>query len=134
MLRHKNRKKILSSSATYSIAKLIKKAREVFNSDNSEFTEKLVSKPKEPKEPPEPPLKNASKPNPSLNLNLTKRYVKMAFELKKKNRIRLPDELRNSFCKKCYALWIPARTITTWFDSKHDCIRLKCECGFTKRV
>ncbi|MBU1758351.1 ribonuclease P Rpr2/Rpp21/SNM1 subunit, partial [Patescibacteria group bacterium] len=37
----------------------------------------------------------------------SKRYVKMAFDLLKKHKIKLPKELKNSFCRKCFLIWIP---------------------------
>ena len=63
-----------------------------------------------------------------------KRYVKMALDLMKKNKVRLPPELKNSFCKKCCTIWIPEKTLMVYYDSKNDCLRIKCECGHTKRI
>jgi RNase P subunit RPR2 len=62
------------------------------------------------------------------------RYVKMAFELLKKHRTRLPTELRNSFCRKCLSVWIPGETATVSFDRKNDCLRIRCKCGHSKRL
>jgi len=63
------------------------------------------------------------------------RYVKMAWEIIKKHRLRLPPDYKNSFCKKCLTLWIPEETLQIYFDKKHDCIRIRCKkCGHTKRI
>ncbi|MEW6748303.1 MAG: hypothetical protein AB1295_01195 [Candidatus Micrarchaeota archaeon] len=64
----------------------------------------------------------------------SKRYVDMAFDLLKKNKVRLPKELRNSFCRKCHLIWIPAKTMTAYYDKKNDCLRVRCRCGATKRL
>ncbi len=64
----------------------------------------------------------------------SKKYVKMAHDLIKKNKIKLPEELRNSYCRKCFSLWVPGKTIKVTFDSRHNCLRITCKCGYTKRV
>ncbi len=68
------------------------------------------------------------------NTARAKRYARMAFDLLKKHRMRLPKELRNSFCRKCFLVWIPRKTITVSYDSKNDCLRIRCKCGFSKRI
>ncbi len=64
---------------------------------------------------------------------LSERYVKMAFDLLKKNKIRLPKNMK-VFCKKCLNLWVPGKTCVFIFDSKNLCFRVKCFCGFSKRL
>jgi RNase P subunit RPR2 len=64
----------------------------------------------------------------------SKRYVDMAFDLLKKNKIKLPNELRNSFCRKCHLVWVPGQTMTAYYDRKNDCLRVRCVCGFSKRL
>lgn len=71
---------------------------------------------------------SASRPDRS------RRYVRMAFDLLKKNKARLPKELRNSFCRKCYSIWIPGQSATVFFDRKNDCLRIRCSCGHSKRL
>ncbi len=68
------------------------------------------------------------------NAGRSRRYIKMAMDLLTKNRIRLPKELKNSFCKKCHLVWIPGKTVRVTFDKKHSCLRLRCECGYSKRI
>jgi ribonuclease P protein subunit RPR2 len=64
----------------------------------------------------------------------SKRYVRMAFDLLKKNKVRLPRELRNSFCRKCMLIWIPGKTATVSFDRMNGCLRVRCQCGHSKRL
>ena len=64
----------------------------------------------------------------------SKKYVKMAFDLLKKHKIKLPEEIKNSFCKKCYLIWIPGETITVTYDKENNCLRLRCRCGYSKRL
>jgi ribonuclease P protein subunit RPR2 len=62
------------------------------------------------------------------------RYVKMALDLVKKHKIRLPKELKNSFCRKCNVVWIPGKTVKISYDKKNVCLRVKCQCGHAKRL
>lgn len=64
----------------------------------------------------------------------SKRYVRMAFELLKKHKAKLPKELRNSFCRKCFLVWIPGKSATVSFDRKNLCLRIRCACGHSKRL
>lgn len=68
------------------------------------------------------------------DLKKSKRYVKMAFDLLKKHKVRLPEELKNSFCRKCFLVWIPDKTVKIAYDRKCDCLRLTCRCGYSKRI
>ncbi len=62
------------------------------------------------------------------------RYITMAFDLIKKNKVNIPKELRNSFCRKCHVVWVPGKTVSAYYDTKDECLRLKCSCGYTKRI
>jgi ribonuclease P protein subunit RPR2 len=64
----------------------------------------------------------------------SKRYIQMVFDLLKKHKVKLPEELKNSFCRKCYLVWIPEKTVTAAYDRKNNCLRIKCKCGFSKRL
>jgi RNase P subunit RPR2 len=58
----------------------------------------------------------------------------MAFELLKKHKVKLPAELKNSFCRKCHLVWLPGETAVISFDRKNDCLRITCRCGHSKRL
>jgi RNase P subunit RPR2 len=62
------------------------------------------------------------------------RYVRMVIDLLKKNKVKLPTELRNSFCRKCGRLWIPGDTVTITYDKKAACLRVRCACGEARRL
>ncbi len=62
------------------------------------------------------------------------RYIKMALDLVKKHKVRIPEELRNSFCRKCHVVWIPGKTVKVSYDRKNSCLRVKCKCGHSKRI
>ncbi len=64
----------------------------------------------------------------------SKRYIKMTMDLLKKNKVKLPIDLKNSFCKKCFVIWIPGQTVIIAYDKKNDCLRLSCKCGNSKRI
>ena len=69
------------------------------------------------------------------NRERSKRHVKMALYHIKKHKVRVPDEYKNTFCKKCHIVWIPGKTARVYFDRKHNCLRIECKmCGFTKRI
>ncbi|VVC02603.1 Ribonuclease P protein component 4 [Candidatus Bilamarchaeum dharawalense] len=68
------------------------------------------------------------------NLTRSIRYVRMAFELLKKHKVKLPAELKNSFCRKCCLIWIPDKTLKIKFDTKNNCLRVVCNCGYSKRL
>lgn len=64
-----------------------------------------------------------------------KRYMQMAWELLKKNKVRLPKDHRNAFCRKCLTLWFPGETATVAYERKCHCLRIRCNnCGYTKRL
>jgi ribonuclease P protein subunit RPR2 len=62
------------------------------------------------------------------------RYVEMAFELLKKHKVKLPKELRNSFCRKCMRIWVPGKTVRISYDRKQGYLRVRCKCGYTRRL
>ncbi len=64
----------------------------------------------------------------------SRRYVRMAFDLMRKHKVGLPQELRNSFCRKCFTIWVPGKTATVYFDRKNDCLRIRCQCNYSKRL
>ncbi|BBL45810.1 ribonuclease P protein component 4 [Nanobdella aerobiophila] len=45
------------------------------------------------------------------NIDLSRRYIFILWKIKNKARIRLPDDIRNKFCKRCYTPWIIGKTL-----------------------
>ena len=79
------------------------------------------------------------------------KYIQMIMELVKKNKVRLPSNLKNTFCRKCNSLWViqkldestsvsednkfPQITNTSiQFDKKHNLFRSVCVCGSQKVI
>lgn len=79
-------------------------------------------------------IHEAGKAYKSGNHERSGRYVRMAFDLVRKHKIRLPKELKNSFCRKCATIWVPGDTAIIFFDKKNNCLRIKCRCGYAKRL
>jgi ribonuclease P protein subunit RPR2 len=65
----------------------------------------------------------------------SQRYAKMAMDLVKKHKVRLTDEQKRKFCRKCFAWWVPGDTVKLVFDKRHNVIRMKCaRCGYARRL
>ena len=66
------------------------------------------------------------------NIELSRRYIFILWKIKNKARIRLPKDLRNKFCKKCYTPWIVGKTLQ--IRIRKGRIIYKClYCGNVKR-
>lgn len=79
-------------------------------------------------------LDRARKAYESGKAAMSKRYVSMAFDLLRKHKVKLPGELKNSFCRKCGTIWIPGRTAAVSYDRRNGCLRVRCRCGYSKRL
>jgi len=65
----------------------------------------------------------------------SERYLKLLWKLVQKYKVRLTREQKLSFCKKCFALWVPGRTVEIFFDQRNSVIEYKCKkCGFKRRL
>lgn len=64
----------------------------------------------------------------------SRKYVKMAMALVKKHKVRLDNEQKTSFCRKCFVWWVPKKTLKLVFDKRHNTIRVKCSCGYSRRL
>ena len=60
-----------------------------------------------------------------------KTYLKMAWDLVKKNKVRLTKEQKKKFCKKCFTLWIPGEVK---IRKKGNLTEYSCKCGFKKKI
>jgi len=63
------------------------------------------------------------------------RYAKMAMDLVRKHKVRLTDEQKRRFCRKCFSWWVPGDTVKLIYDQRHHVIRMKCaKCGYARRL
>lgn len=79
------------------------------------------------------------------------KYIQMIMDLVKKNKVRLPSSLKNTFCRKCNSLWViqkPDASVSAaededlpqiantsvLFDKKHNLFRSVCVCGSHKVI
>ncbi len=46
------------------------------------------------------------------NPELSRKYIYIILKIKNKFRIRFGSDLKNKFCKKCYTVWIPGKTLS----------------------
>lgn len=79
-------------------------------------------------------LKQAEKAWKQKKYPRSKRYVKMLMDLVKKHKVKLTKDQKNSFCRKCLRWWEIPSTLVLLFDKKHNCLKLKCKCGHTRRL
>ncbi len=64
-----------------------------------------------------------------------KRYAEMTMDLVRKHKVRLTDDQKRRFCRKCLTWWVPNETVKLIFDKRHNVIRMKCaKCGYTRRL
>jgi len=61
-----------------------------------------------------------------------KTYLKMAWELVKRNKVRLTKEQKIKFCKRCFILWTPGKTVK--IEKKGKLAEYECKCGFKKKM
>jgi RNase P subunit RPR2 len=66
--------------------------------------------------------------------DLSKRYAKMAWELVKKNKVRLTSDQKLHFCRRCYTIWIPGKTATVKFDPRNNLFTIECKCGYSRKA
>lgn len=64
---------------------------------------------------------------------LAERYVRLAWKIKTKYTIRLSRDLKRRFCKKCFSIWIPGKTVR--IRIKRGTITWTClSCGRKYRI
>ena len=67
------------------------------------------------------------------NPDLARRYIEIVLKYRDSNRVRIPKEIKNSFCKKCHTPWIPGKTVKVRLTNKlitYTCL----VCGYKKRI
>lgn len=89
--------------------------------------------------------KQAEKAFISGNKERSSKYIQMILDLIKKNKVTLPQNLKNTFCKKCASIWVidspnsedaHKHNVNTkiLFDKKHNLFRAICQCGAKKII
>jgi len=58
---------------------------------------------------------------------LARKYVKRAFDIKKKFRVKISRETKFSFCRKCLCPWIPGKTVSVTFDKRNKRVVYSCK-------
>jgi len=59
----------------------------------------------------------------------------MVMALVKKHKVRLTDDQKRRFCRKCNSWWVPAKTVKLIFDQRHHFIKMRCaKCEYTRRL
>jgi RNase P subunit RPR2 len=65
---------------------------------------------------------------------LSKRYIKIAREISRHYKIKLPVEMRNGTCKKCNNVLVPGLNCKVRISSVSKAAIYKCECGEENRI
>ncbi len=61
---------------------------------------------------------------------LSRRYIQRVETLRKRFNIRRTPEMKRAYCKRCYTLWIPGRTLTVRYDKRNRFVLYICDrCG-----
>ena len=68
----------------------------------------------------------------SINTTRSSHYVKMAWELIKKNKVRLSQNQKQQFCKKCFSYWKYDKTMKVVFNLRNVRLEIHCTCGYKK--
>lgn len=63
---------------------------------------------------------------------LSKRYVHLAREISSHYKIKMPQELKDKFCKKCNSLLLPGLTCTVRVSNRS--LIYKCNCGEGRKI
>jgi len=79
-------------------------------------------------------LFNLAKKNIDSNPERSRRYVQLMRKIALRYNIRLPREIKRSFCKKCNTLLIPDKTAVVRINNKTKTVNIKClNCGSVYR-
>ncbi len=65
----------------------------------------------------------------------SKRYVKMAWDLIKRHKLKLTSEQKSKFCRKCLIFWKVGDTLRIFFDRKKNVFFYICNnCNYKRRI
>ncbi|KXB02394.1 hypothetical protein AKJ44_00555 [candidate division MSBL1 archaeon SCGC-AAA261F17] len=67
---------------------------------------------------------------------LSHRHAELAWKLKTRYNLRLPNHLNRKICRKCHAFWAPGATCRVRLQSSHPPhVVITClKCGYKKRI
>lgn len=65
---------------------------------------------------------------------LAKRYIKIAKEISRHYKVKLPTEIRNGVCKKCNSVLVAGLNCSVRTSSASKSVIYKCECGSENRI
>lgn len=67
------------------------------------------------------------------NETQAQRNVNLAVKISTRTKTRIPKNLKNKYCKKCYNILTPGRTSRTRINSRHHRVETTClKCGTKK--
>lgn len=68
--------------------------------------------------------------------DLAHRHAELAWKIKTRYNLRLPNRLKRKFCRKCQSFWVPGKTYRVRLrSSRSPHITITClECGHAKRI
>ena len=80
-------------------------------------------------------LLNEAKEIHKIDKDLSKRYVKLAWKMVQRYKIKLEPELKMRFCRKCLTIFIQGKTYKVKLDKKNKVRELTCmNCGYTRKM
>ena len=69
------------------------------------------------------------------NIDLARRYIYIIKKYSEKNKIRIPNDVKSKFCKKCFTPWIPGETVRIRLSRRGKYLIYAClNCGYKKRI
>ena len=69
------------------------------------------------------------------NPKRTDNYIKMIWDVVKKYKIKLTEEQKTKFCRKCQVYWVPTKTLNIAFNTRLNVFEFICKkCGYKKII
>lgn len=65
---------------------------------------------------------------------LSKRYIKIAWDMSKHYKMGIPNRIKRMVCKKCGEVQIPGLNSRVIVASSKNCIIYKCKCGAENKM
>lgn len=65
----------------------------------------------------------------------SKRYIEMAWDLVKRNKLKLSTDQKSKFCRKCLIFWKIGSSLRIFFDRKKNVFFYICNsCNYKRRI